>query len=284
MTSVIGLALIAIAQDALAEAEAFAQEARDFADTVGGAFLRNLALGCAIRVALAQGNQAAALHAVDQITPDLASGSNLGFEIPRLSQAFALITSGSAVRLTQAEVILNAHLAEAEHLQHVRLLINTLAVLALLRSAQGRPDAAYAALERAVVLADPGGFVRSFVDLGPAMQHLLRALMLRSAMPAYTERLLAAFTPLVAPQAPQLPALGIQPRFAEMLTRREIEILGFLAQRWSDKEIAAHLVITPNTVRKHTSTIYNKLGVSGRREAVAMASTLGLLPTVHLVS
>ncbi|NCC36246.1 MAG: response regulator transcription factor [Chloroflexia bacterium] len=64
----------------------------------------------------------------------------------------------------------------------------------------------------------------------------------------------------------------------EVLTRRETEILALLAARWSNKEIADQLVITPNTVRKHTSTIYSKLGVSSRREAVAVARALGMLP------
>jgi LuxR family transcriptional regulator, maltose regulon positive regulatory protein len=62
------------------------------------------------------------------------------------------------------------------------------------------------------------------------------------------------------------------------LTRREREVLELLSERWSDKEIAAHLVIAPNTVRKHTSTIFGKLGVSNRREAVVAARALGLLP------
>jgi ATP/maltotriose-dependent transcriptional regulator MalT len=62
------------------------------------------------------------------------------------------------------------------------------------------------------------------------------------------------------------------------LTRREREVLELLSERWSDKEIAEHLFIAPNTVRKHTSTIFGKLGVSNRREAVKAARALGLLP------
>lgn len=64
----------------------------------------------------------------------------------------------------------------------------------------------------------------------------------------------------------------------EPLTRRESQILALLALRWSDKEIAEQLIISPKTVRRHTSTIYSKLGVHGRREAVAVARRLGLLP------
>jgi LuxR family maltose regulon positive regulatory protein len=284
MTSVIGLTLIALVQGDFAAAATFAGEARDFADTVGGAYLRHQALGCAVHVALAQGDTAAALRAADQITADLASGLNIGFEIAQLTRARALIASGDPERLRIAEVILNASIADAERLQHMRLLIRTLAIQALLCQAQGRSEAALAALERALALAEPRGFVRTFVDLGAPMHSLLRALAQRGTAAAYCERLLAASAAPTAPELPQLRPASPQARFPEMLTRREIEILGFLAERWSDKEIAAHLVITPNTVRKHTSTIYNKLGVGGRREAVATARTLGLLPPAQSVS
>lgn len=278
MGSVVGLARIAASQEAYQDAEAYVHEAKEFAEQVGGAFLRHQALGCAIRVALACGDIGSALVAADQIGPDLASGLNLGFEIPRLSQALALIAAGDAPRLEQAEAILTAYEDEAERFQHVRLLIHTLACTALLRAAQGRVDHAYAALDRAVKLAEARGFVRAFVDLGHPMRQLLQGLVVRSGPTAYLENLLALFAPATAAHPSALPALQVQARFADMLTRREVEILSLLAERWSDKEIAAHLFITPNTVRKHTSTIYNKLGVSGRREAVAMGRTLGLLP------
>jgi LuxR family maltose regulon positive regulatory protein len=278
VTSVIGLTLIALAQNDHAAAAAFADEARDFADTVGGAYLRHHALGCAIHVALSRDDPAAALRIADQITADLASGLNIGFEIAHLTRARALIASGDPERLRTAEVIVNAYLSDAERLQHIRLQIRTLTIQALLFQAQGRSEAALTTLERAVALAEPRGFVRTFVDLGSSMQDLLRALAQRGTATAYCERLLAAFSVSAAPEAHQLRPSPPPARFPEMLTRREIEILGFLAERWSDKEIAAHLVITPNTVRKHTSTIYNKLGVGGRREAVSTARTLGLLP------
>lgn len=67
------------------------------------------------------------------------------------------------------------------------------------------------------------------------------------------------------------------PAVPEMLTPREKEILALLAERWTDKEIAARLTIAPNTVRKHTSAIFGKLGVGTRREAVIVARAIGLL-------
>jgi LuxR family maltose regulon positive regulatory protein len=61
------------------------------------------------------------------------------------------------------------------------------------------------------------------------------------------------------------------------LTERELEILGLLAERLSDKEIARQLYISPGTVKRHASTIYSKLGVHDRRKAVAKAVGLAIL-------
>ena len=73
------------------------------------------------------------------------------------------------------------------------------------------------------------------------------------------------------------------------LTDREREILALLAQRLTDKEIAQALVISPMTVKRHASTIYNKLQVNRRREAVAeairlarcKATTSSITPSIH---
>ena len=59
------------------------------------------------------------------------------------------------------------------------------------------------------------------------------------------------------------------------LTAREADVLRLLAARYSNKEIARELIIAPATVKKHTVTLYDKLNVHSRREAVAKALTLG---------
>lgn len=64
---------------------------------------------------------------------------------------------------------------------------------------------------------------------------------------------------------------------AELFTNREHDVLSLLAQRLTNKEIAARLVLSPLTVKKHTLHIYRKLGVHDRRAAVAQARRLGLI-------
>jgi len=61
--------------------------------------------------------------------------------------------------------------------------------------------------------------------------------------------------------------------------RRELEVLGFLARHLTNREIGSELFISPETVKRHTKNIYLKLSVGGRREAVAKANGLGILPT-----
>jgi len=74
----------------------------------------------------------------------------------------------------------------------------------------------------------------------------------------------------------QSPSLSTQP-LVQPLTNRELEILDLLEQRQRNKEIAAELSISPETIKKHLYNIYGKLNVSGRRQAVEKAQTLGIL-------
>jgi len=64
----------------------------------------------------------------------------------------------------------------------------------------------------------------------------------------------------------------------EALSEREREVLVFLAQGAANKEIAHRLHITERTVKAHVTSIFNKLGVNSRAEAVAVAMRTGLLP------
>ena len=66
-------------------------------------------------------------------------------------------------------------------------------------------------------------------------------------------------------------------RAEEVLSQREREILGLFADNLTNKEIGDRLFISTGTVKRHAHNIYGKLAVSGRREAVAKATGLGLL-------
>ena len=127
------------------------------------------------------------------------------------------------------------------------------------------------ALERAMTLAEPEGFVRIFVDEGKPMARLLYEAASQRTKPEYAGRLLAAF-PIATPSRPK------HAEMIEPLSARELEVLRLIAEGLSNEEIAQRLVLSLPTVKWHTGNIYGKLSVKNRTEAVAKARSLGLLP------
>ena len=139
---------------------------------------------------------------------------------------------------------------------------------------QSRQDlpAAISALARALALGEPQGYVRVFVDEGPPMATLLRALEPSAASPRYVTQLLHALTPEDHRPAPTQ-------RLVEPLSERELQVLRLLGTDLDGPAIARHLVVSLSTVRTHTKNIYTKLGVNNRRAAVRRGDELGL--TAH---
>ena len=134
--------------------------------------------------------------------------------------------------------------------------------------------AALVPLERALTLAEPEGYVRMFVDEGPRMVALLQAAAKRGIAPGYVQRLLADFHPGTAAGEPRARQNSIE---IEPLSERELDVLRLLATDLDGPEIASQLMVSLNTMRTHTKSIYTKLGVNSRRAAVHRAEELALL-------
>jgi LuxR family maltose regulon positive regulatory protein len=163
-----------------------------------------------------------------------------------------------------------------------RLLIETLMLKALALRAQGNVTQAMAVLERALSLAEPGGYIRLFADEGPSMARLLREAAAHGFAPKYIAKLLAAFAAKMpgeqrTPETASFPSVSAQSSLVEPLSERELEVLRLLAAGLSNPEIAQELYIAVSTVRSHAKSIYGKLNVHGRWEAVQRAQELGLL-------
>jgi LuxR family maltose regulon positive regulatory protein len=149
----------------------------------------------------------------------------------------------------------------------------------LVAQAGDEPATAITSLERALSLAEPGGFVRIFVDEGPPMARLLYDALKRGIAPEYTRRLLAAFPVAEAEAAASPIGTTANDELVEPLSEREIEVLQLIAEGLINREIATRLFLSVNTVKVHSRNIYGKLGVHNRTQAVARAQALGILPS-----
>jgi LuxR family maltose regulon positive regulatory protein len=120
------------------------------------------------------------------------------------------------------------------------------------------------------------------VDLGPALAGLLYQLVTRGVEPDYLGEVLTAFPPLpgAADRAQQIRQVT-QVKLIEPLTERESEILLCLHKELPNKTIADALKISLLTVKRHTTNLYQKLGVETRKQAVSRARSLGILPAGH---
>ena len=136
------------------------------------------------------------------------------------------------------------------------------------------------ALERALSLAAPRGYIRIFVDEGPPMARLLYKAVTRGIAPEYACRLLAAFPVAEPEQAALIETQVSNAALVEPLSKRELEVLQLIAEGLTNPEIADRLFLSLNTVKAHTRNIYGKLGVHNRTSAVVTARALGTLSSV----
>jgi LuxR family maltose regulon positive regulatory protein len=155
--------------------------------------------------------------------------------------------------------------------------LKALVLLAVALDAHGERAEAVDVLDEALALAEPGGFIRIFVDEGVPMARLLYEASSRGVRPEYVRRLLAAFPVDDGGRAASAPTRVAGSRLAEPLSSRELEVLPLIAEGLTNQEIAARLYLSLHTVKAHARTIYAKLGVSSRTQAVAKGRALGFL-------
>jgi LuxR family maltose regulon positive regulatory protein len=206
----------------------------------------------------------------------LSAGDDLSYlgEYEHLTLARLLLarhrTERDDTALDEAVGLLGRLLAAAEEGQRGASVIEVLLLQALAHRARGDLPTALGALDRAVTLAQPEGYVRLFADEGPPMAALLKALTKQSAAPGQVRRLLVAATR--TEHRPADPTALVEP-----LSDRELDVLRLLGTDLDGPDIARELSVSLNTMRTHTRNIYTKLGVTSRRAAVRQARDLNLL-------
>jgi LuxR family transcriptional regulator, maltose regulon positive regulatory protein len=278
--------------DALATLEEFANLARQ-----RGFVTRLVARGEAAqaRLALMQDDLPAAVSWVEATGLDSDGEPSYPREEQYLTLVRVLIAQGRlgpmGSCLDGALGLLDRLLAAAEDGGRMSSVIEILALRALALQAQHESSEALAVLEQSLLLAQPEGYVRIFVDEGVPMAALLSELLKarskgyrdsrQRALLGYARRLLAAFESPHTSTDPPVPGGCAQEQdqpLLDPLTAREQEVLTLIAEGLSNREIAARLFIATSTVKGYVHSLLRKLEVDSRTKAISRAHEL------HLVS
>ena len=214
-------------------------------------------------------------------------------ELERIAGAPAV--SVSMVRETEQIARARLTVAQGEHEEAVRLLdglrqsaeaagrtgelIEILTLEALTLWERSKREQAVGTLTRAFTLAEPEGYLRTFVDEGAAMGELLSAALVarQRGHPEATRIPARYLAKLLAILAQENAAPGAGERLSEPLSERELEVLALVASGKSNVEIASSLFVSLSTVKTHINNLYRKLGVRSRTQAVARAREMGVL-------
>jgi len=140
---------------------------------------------------------------------------------------------------------------------------------------RGNSGQALLLLQRSIVLAEPEGYIRPFIDLGPAMGNVLKHAVTQGVSKSFVGKLLNAMQN--EPWAKDLHLMAESSTLSEPISERELQVLRLLHSDLSTPEIAQELVVAVSTVRSHIKNIYSKLNVHSRMEAVDRAKELNLL-------
>ena len=229
-----------------------------------------------VRLWLAQGDLSAARGWGDRSNHDPHQLPLYPEELAYGALARVYLTQPTADMLRQAAALISSALAVAEAHGRTGHIIELLLLEALTLHAQGSLGPALAVFSRSLALAEPEGYMRTFVDAGPALVPLLRAVRAQGIVPMYVKRLLDACAREHTPDT-VLPSVIHASTLAEPLTPREVEVLQLLVAGLSNAEIAERLVITIGTTKRHVVHIYGKLDVRTRAQAIVKARQLGLV-------
>lgn len=180
-------------------------------------------------------------------------------------------------RLAEVMRVLERWCDDAERKMRNNSVIELLVLRARAADASGRREQASGLLERALEMGEREHYVRVFADEGAPMRRLMLALTSRGTRVSadYVSSILAALGDKDKPHVAGLNRSDAAAR--ELLSAREMQVLNLIVRGASNQEIAEALVIALPTVKRHISTIYDKLEVTSRTQAVMRAQALRLV-------
>lgn len=235
--------------------------------------------------AMAAGKVAAGWTALALAENDLAAAQ---YWAARMANATALSLVHARIRLVPVVLLVaqKRHAEAAAALQplwesanEARIVYLTVDIRVLQAISAPSSLTASRCLQEALVMAEPEGYVRTFVDKGAPIEAMLQELQRQGFLSSYVKSLLAAFDTQhrYTTATTAAAALHQAHSLVEPLTEREFEILHLVADGLSNEQIADRLFITVGTVKTHLHRIYGKLDVQSRTQAVARARAIDLL-------
>ena len=230
------------------------------------------------RLALCQGDLKTAVAWARSVQKEpQALGLLFWQEDPAITLARVLIAEGRDGGLQAAADLLTELRSQAETRHQVCYLIEIMVLQAVALEKLQRPEEVLLVLEECRVIAQPGGWIRPFVEVGASLSDALAELHRGESQESFVGQILAARDQGDSRDKAPVPRAGPNDTLLEPLTNRELDVFELLAERLYDKEIAQRLSISPETVRTHLKHIFGKLGVGDRRQAVERGRQLGLL-------
>jgi LuxR family maltose regulon positive regulatory protein len=241
-------------------------------------------------IEIAKGNIAAAANWEQTYGLDMDAEPPFALEYEYFILARMLLAQGKTQRAIH---IASQLLRMAEKSERTGVMISNLSLLAAAYEASNNSKLAMHVLGRALALAEPQGYIRTFINMGAPMEGLLKKL--RKVYLArqqngndqawtfslnYIDTLLAASgnaQGALNNEIERLPDTQPMQPLLESLSEREQEVLQLLAAGQSNREIAQHLIVGLNTVKTHVKSIYAKLDVHSRTQALVRAQSLRLL-------
>ena len=224
------------------------------------------------RLFLAQGNLRAALQWLQ--IHKLDADEQLKFNMMEFYIAYVrvLIVAGGSDNnsnyLVEAGNLLERLQAFSEKIGATGYVIETLVLQSMTLFNQSKIESALSRLKRALILAEPEGYVRLFVDEGEPTAQLLRHFASSGFMPEYVSKLLASFSSSYS---------GKMQSHSDPLSERELEVLRLIIAGLTNREIAEELFVSLGTIKTHINHIYQKIDVHSRTQAVARARELYLI-------
>lgn len=284
----IGLALTYESLHRQDEADKVVNQLIEFTKDMNNAQCLSLVNSCRARLSLLRGDLSSALAWAKTFKAETDPFELfVWMESPGLTKARALIRDDSEQSLNEAIDFLQKLLKRVQTMHFTNHQIDILVLLTLAFKKLGQVEDALATLEEAVAMAGPRGWIRPFVEAGLPIAGLLKELLHKNVELAFIEKLLTLIeldgnhpSPITIESNGNIPypAQAYIPKDQQKrLSQRETEILNLLSEGMRNKEIAARIHVSEDTVKKHLYNIFQKMDVHTRMELINKAKSIGLL-------